>query len=124
MSSLVLSVADFINEKILRRSKEESIFLGEMIAIVKAQAMTGLRTKLNSHLKLVENNESMQWPLPNRFATNDVLYAKQQQYMIIKLLKLHGVPAGKPEQVEINNSFDRSQASIDVVRFLKTDRVA
>lgn len=67
-----------------------------------------MRFKLGSELKLQYPNNTLQFPLPNRWSNEDKTLSKQQTYMLTKQVSLNLKPAGIKERNIINQDPDRS----------------
>ena len=115
----------WINEKLLCNTKDNTTIKGDIVSILKANAMHTIRTALNCDLKLQYPNDIVKFPLPNRWSSHDPSYSKQQLYMVIKQVTLIRKPAGEVQREEIkgdceNKKVDVARSNIDVMEFLST----
>lgn len=125
MSGLFLKAFSFFAEKVLRLSKEKVISLGAVGTIIKANILHEIRAMRKQPLRLQNCNETLQFPLPNRWSSPA---AKQQKYMLVKQIILNLEQAGLKQRDLIdqrgsNVPVDRSRTSIEVMDFLKTIHV-
>lgn len=102
MSNLFFKVFTFLNEKILRNSKESTVLKGGVITILWASILHDIRNAFGCSLKLQYPNETLKFPLPNRWSNPNKDYSKQQLYMVIKQVSLNLKPAGLKERAEID----------------------
>ena len=79
---------------------------------------------MHKPLELKYCNDTLQFPLPNRWATPDTSKAKQQTYMLLKQVLLSNNPAGSKQIDAINKDADLSRKGIEVMKFLKTLHLA
>ena len=116
----------FVNEKLLRQTKQSTIGLGSNLSVVYANLRHIARGKFGSELKLQHPNDSFKFPLPNRFSCPaDRDSSKQRLYMTIKQAIVGGTPPpDKSAYDDINNPKiqDRPLETISRIRLLKTAR--
>lgn len=120
MPGLFFKAFSFINEKLLRNTKESTVLKGGVLNILWANVLYSLRRKMGLELKLQYPNSILQFPLPNRWSTPNIEHSKQQLYMVVKQVGLNLKPAGLKQREQINQQEDRSQSAISVMDFFKT----
>ena len=69
-----------------------------VITILTANILYELRYKFKCPLKLQYPNDTLQFPLPNRWSNPNVTFSKQQLYMVIKQVGLNLKAAGLKER--------------------------
>lgn len=87
-------VFGFINETILRNTKEDTVTKAGVITILLANLKHKIRTQFGAELKLQYPNDTLTFPLPNRWSHPDIDLSKQQTYMVIKQIGLNLKKAG------------------------------
>jgi hypothetical protein len=102
MSKLFYKAFGFVNENILRNTKENTVLNGGVINIMWANITHNMRKMLGFDLKLQYPNNTIKFPLPNRWSNPDISYSKQQSYMIVKQVALNIKAAGMKKREEIN----------------------
>jgi hypothetical protein len=65
MLKVTLKIMAFINEKLLRNSKEDSIVKASSIQILLATLKYNFKFQMGAELKLEYPNQTLQFPLPN-----------------------------------------------------------
>lgn len=98
MSKFFFKAFGFVNESILRNTKESTVLNGGVINILWANITHNMRKMLGFDLKLQYPNNTLKFPLPNRWSNPDPNYSKQQFYMIVKQVALNLKPAGMKER--------------------------
>jgi hypothetical protein len=119
---MFLRAFKFVNEKILRNTKESTALGASTMTILSANFKHDLSFRFKAPLKLQNPNKSIQFPLPNRWST-DKEFAKQQLFMVIKQVSLNMKASGEAEKNLINKQQDRSQAQIYHLNFVRTNNI-
>ena len=73
-----------------------------MLGILFANYRHRIKTKLGFKLKLEYPNDTLQFPLPNRWCHPNKAFSMQQTYMVIKQVGLNLKPAGIKERKIVN----------------------
>ena len=120
LTELTFGAFSFFNEKILRNTKEDSVIKGGVLTILSATIRHELKYMLGWKLKLQYPNDTLQFPLPNRWTNPDKGLSKQQTYMVIKQVGLNLKTANTEIRRKINESQDKSRTAIREMQFLST----
>lgn len=108
-SKIGAQVIAFINEKIFRRPKESSILLVQIVATGGAFAKQIIRSALKRPLKLQPPNDTIGFPLTNRWSNPNPALSQQALYMVVKQLELNAKSSGKEQKTLIDSQKDRSK---------------
>jgi hypothetical protein len=123
MLKSALRVFCFLNETVLRNTKEDSVTKAGALGIAFANVRHMLKYKFKVPLKLQYPNDTLQFPLPNRWSHPDKAMSMQQTYMVIKQVGLNFKPAGVEQRNQVDEHHDRSYAAINVMGLLNTIRL-
>lgn len=94
MLKAAFSAFAFLNEAILRNTKEDTVTKAGVITILLANLKHKYRTKFGCELKLRNPNDTLPFPLPNRWSHPNEKLSMQQTYMVIKQVGLNLKKAG------------------------------
>ena len=71
MTENLFKVVSFVNEKIRKKSKQETVQLAGVITILWAKTCHEIKYSLGWPLKLQIPNDTLRFPLPNRWSSPD-----------------------------------------------------
>jgi hypothetical protein len=113
----------FVNEKLLGKSKQDTVDKAGVFTILAAKIRHDLRFSRKIPLRLEYPNAILEFPLPNRWSNPDKDVSKQQLYMVFKQVSINVKKAGLEERFQIDQDPDRSRGNINVMNFFSTIRL-
>lgn len=108
---MLLRIFKFINETILRNTKESTLNTVVTVSVLKANLVQSIRHKLGLRLKLQYPNNTIKFPLPNQW-TSEKQYSRQSLSLVVKQIGVTSRDSGHKENDQINKQKNRSLSNI------------